>query len=381
MTSTDLLKSYLASDPGNEQLACDLSDALVSQGEYPQAEQVLQSLPEGKRDAVGVRFRLGRLHLLFGRYAQAEQIFQDLMSDGHRSHAIGHDIAFAQLCQKRAAQADAMVDAAIGEFGDSPELLILRARIALMEKNYQRVNEALADAAALEPDHPVVRGLQALAALDAGDAEAAERLADACLATYPDQHEALLAAGTCRLWKREIPQAEMHFQRALSRFPNSGRALSGYAQVLLLQGRLEQAIPQLEHAVVAMPDHIGTWHVLAWAQLLQGELDASERSYRSAYALDRNFAETHGGLAVVAMLADRPAEAEDSMRRALKLDPKSVNGRYAKSLWLDSRGEADAASELMAEILKEGALPGTDLAQARRLSQGIRDRAHTRSKS
>ena len=69
------------------------------------------------------------------------------------------------------------------------------------------------------------------------------------------------------------------------------------------------------------------------------------------------------------------------MRRALKLDPKSINGRYAKSLWLESGGDAEAASELMAEILMEGALPGADPEQARRLSQGIRDRAHARQKS
>lgn len=88
------------------------------------------------------------------------------------------------------------------------------------------------------------------------------------------------------------------------------------------------------HAVVAMPDHIGTWHALAWAQLLLGDVQAAEASYRSALALDRNFGKSHGGLAIVELLTDRLPEGEASMNRALKLDPGAVSGRYAKSLWL-----------------------------------------------
>lgn len=375
MSSIDRLKSYLLSDPANDRLACDLLDALFASGQYQQANAVLEALPETALNEAGVRFRHARFNLVSGAYAEAETMLQQLASQGHQSAAIGHDIAFAQLCQRRTQQAGASIDATIERFGNSPELSILRARIALMERDYPRAQAALGQALALEPAHPVASGLQALGLLDAGETEAAERAAHACLSSNPDQHEALLTAGTVALWQRDVVAAQAHFQRALSRFPNSGRALSGYAQVLMLEGQLEQARPQLEHAVAAMPDHIGTWHALAWVQLLQGELAAADSSYRHAYDLDRNFAETHGGLAVVAMLDDRPAEGEQSMQRALKLDPKCINGRYARSLWLESRGEAEAAASLMVEVMKEGALPGADLNQARQLSQGILQRA------
>ena len=95
----------------------------------------------------------------------------------------------------------------------------------------------------------------------------------------------------------------------------------------------------------------------------------------SAYALDRNFAETHGGLATIAMLDGRISEGEESMRRALRLDPKSFNGRYARSLWLESQGETEAANALMVELTSEGGMPGIGLDQVLKLSQGIRDRA------
>lgn len=374
MVPIERLRAYLLSDPGNDQLACDLSDALFAVGDYGQAGEVLSNLPESARGAVGVRFRLGRLALVAGRYEDAERAFTQLSSEGHRSAAIEHDIAFAQLCQKQADRADATLGKAVEEFGASIELNILRARIALMQKDYSRAQAALKEALAAEPGQPVAWGLQALGLLDEGQTEAAEERALACLSVHPEQHEALITAGTIALWRRDLEIAETYFKRALSRFPNSGRALSGYAQVLMLRGQLEAAKPELEHAVVAMPDHIGTWHALAWVQTLQGELADARESYQRAYDLDRNFAETHGGLAVVAMLEGNTADAEESMRRALKLDPKSINGRYAKSVLLENGGNEEAATQLMAEVLNEGALPGVHLNEARNLSQGIRDR-------
>ena len=68
MSSIERLRSYLLSDPGNDQLACDLADALFALGEYGQAGEVLANLPKAAGDSVGVRFRLGRLALVVGRY-------------------------------------------------------------------------------------------------------------------------------------------------------------------------------------------------------------------------------------------------------------------------------------------------------------------------
>jgi Tfp pilus assembly protein PilF len=82
-----------------------------------------------------------------------------------------------------------------------------------------------------------------------------------------------------------------------------------------------------------MPTHIGTWHDLVWVQLLQGDLAAAEESFRRAVELDRNFSERHGGLAVVAAYKGNWAGAEELSKTALGLDPQSVSGRYAQSLY------------------------------------------------
>jgi Flp pilus assembly protein TadD len=375
MLSLDTLKSYLASDPGNAELACELADRLFSVADFQAAQATLDGLPGAVRNSPAIRFRLSRLDLIFGRYEQAEQHLVGLLEAGQDSSAIGHDLAFALLCQRRLEAATAVIDETIHRHGPTPELHVLQARLALMARDYAGAQHALDSALLLQPDDATALGLRALGRLDAGDSVGAREAAALCLARHPNQHEALLTAGALALWQGEMGPAEQYFSQALARFPNSGRALSGLGQVMLLDGRLDGARATLERAVAAMVDHIGTWHALGWAQLLQGDLPAAERSYRSAYELDRNFAESHGGLAVVALLQERSAEGEAAMKRALKLDPRCMSGRYARTLWLEAQGEQSQSTVLFAELLGEGALPGVSGGDAALMAARLKARA------
>jgi Tfp pilus assembly protein PilF len=145
----------------------------------------------------------------------------------------------------------------------------------------------------------------------------------------------------------------------------------------MLQEQLAPARATLEQAVVAMPDHIGTWHALAWAQLMAGDATAADTSYRKAYELDRNFAESHGGLGLIAALAGRSDEAEASVKRALRLDPACITARYARSLLLEDRGEHAEAERLLAELLEQGAMPA-GVGDVREFSRRLRARLSTR---
>lgn len=381
MSSLAQLKSYLAQDPGNVELACELADRQFAAGDFSATREVLNGLPPERVREAAIQFRLSRLDLVAGDYSQAEQRLIHMREEGHDSAVVGHDLAFALLCQRRLENAARVLEETIHRHAATPELLVLHARLALMQRDYVAAQQALDEALSLEPDNATALGLRALGKLDAGDTAAAQDAATQCLARHPDQHEALLAGGTLALWQGDTGLADRHFSRALARFPNSGRALSGMGQVLMLAGRLDESRTTLEHAVAAMADHIGTWHALGWAQLLQGELDAAEQSYRSAYELDRNFAESHGGLAVVALLQGRDEEGEAAMKRALKLDSRCISGRYARTLWLQAQGDEAQSTVLFAELMGEGALPGVTGEDAQALAARLKARALSRSQA
>lgn len=347
------LRAYLSADPGNVELACDLVDTLFEAGQVEAADAVLASLSPDTQSAPGLRFRRARCALMLGRYADAAEVLRTLIDGGQDNVALWHDLAFSQLCLRDTVAARQTLDAVVARHGDTVELANVRARVAMMDEDFDTAFAALAAALAIDPDHATSLGLVALGLLDSGRADEAGVAAQACLHQHPDQHEALLVAGTVALWKQDIETASANFQRGLARHPNSGRALSGLGQVNMLRNDLPSARKVLEHAVVAMPDHIGTWHALAWTDLLMGDLAAGEQAYRKGFDLDRNFAESHGGLALIDALKGRIDDAEQGIRRALRLNPQCMTALYAQTVLLSDSGHAGEANQMLATLMAQ----------------------------
>jgi len=365
------LREFFAVDQTNSDLACELADALLAQGEASQADAVLAALPS--RESVGVRFRIARCALAQGRYAASESLLRGLIEDGHSSVAVLHDLAFAQLCQRQVDTAAATLEHAIASHGETHPLYVLAARVAMMRARHDEAAAHAEAALSLLPDDPQAQGVLALALFDGGHSERAAYVARTCLEHTPDQHEALLVASTLALWTQDLDSAQALYEVTLSRHPNSGRALSGYGQVAMLRSDLARAHDILQAAVRAMPDHIGTWHALAWTQLLLGQRDAAESSYQSAYAVDRNFGDTHGGLALIAAMRGDHAAAEQGIQRALRLDPDAFTARYAKSLLLEARGDSAGAEAIMTQLLQSAPPNGVPVREfGDRLKQTLR---------
>ena len=89
-------------------------------------------------------------------------------------------------------------------------------------------------------------------------------------------------------------------------------------------------------------------------QILQNDLDGAKRSFEEALALDRTFGETHGGLAVVAVMSGKGVAAQPMVRRGLGLNPQSFSAQFAQSLLLKAEGNTTQAQKLVNSILGQG---------------------------
>jgi Tfp pilus assembly protein PilF len=101
-----------------------------------------------------------------------------------------------------------------------------------------------------------------------------------------------------------------------------------------------------------MPDHIGTWHGLGWTALFLHDLAGAQAAFQHALELDRNFGESHGGMAVVLARTGQRAAAEEAVEIALRLDRHGMAAHYARAV-LD--GQADDSAQLQrlaARLLK-----------------------------
>ncbi|WP_165835649.1 tetratricopeptide repeat protein [Stenotrophomonas sp. SPM] len=344
------LRVFLASDPSNEELALALADELAVDGQPLDAISVLQAHPAAQTPSF--KHLSAQLALSAGDYTLALQWLDDLRLSAGRAPAIDHDRAFALLCLGRLDAARQEIDAAVEAHGPLPALLLLRARLSMLEGSPEQAVDALK---ALEREQPLdaqAAGVLALALFDQGnDAEAAARATQA-LDLQAFQHEALLVLSAQALSQRLPEEAIAGYQRALQTHPGSGRALSGLGQAQMMLGDLVAGEATLQLATRAMPEHIGTWHALAWSQLLQGRRDDARSSFEQAYAIDRTFGDTHAGLALVHALKGETAQAEDALKRAKRLSPESMTARYVQEVLLGGQGRASSAEQSLMELLQ-----------------------------
>lgn len=99
---------------------------------------------------------------------------------------------------------------------------------------------------------------------------------------------------------------------------------------------------------------------LAWIYILRQDSAKAREALDQSYALDRNFGETHGGLAIVDVLDGKDEEARLSIRRALKLNPQSMSARYAEMLLLQKAGKTDEAVAVVNQVLDQPAPDSSD---------------------
>jgi Flp pilus assembly protein TadD len=100
-----------------------------------------------------------------------------------------------------------------------------------------------------------------------------------------------------------------------------------------------------------MPSHVGSWHLLAWTELVAGELDEAQRLFTHALELDRNFAESHGALAAIAAMRGDRATAEREIEVAERLARDGLAAKFARSVLLSAGGDPERARSLVTETI------------------------------
>jgi tetratricopeptide (TPR) repeat protein len=338
------LEAFADRDPSNPDILCDLLDQLLIEGQVARARQRLDRVAHPLRTLPGVVFREARCALMEGEFATVVALLQPLAEEMHPAPAgLCHDLALALFRLKRFDDALRALSLAGAKDADtSAAIELLKARILFHQ---QHIGDALAtlDNVGAHDRHAEFHGLRALLLLDSGEATEAAGAAAQALALDPAQFDAGLVSATLALSERRDDVAVPMFQQLIAAQPSAGRAYLGLGEGLMLRGDIVAARTVLDRAVVYMPEHIGTWHALAWCQMLQGNLDGAQQSFDAAFALDRTFGETHGGRALIHALRGEREAAGEAIKRALRLDPNGRSARYAQSvLLLDEGREAEA---------------------------------------
>lgn len=353
------LLGYRAQDPQNFALLVDIAALQLALGQCADARQSAQQ-------ALALAADKPQGHALLGLAAARENDFHaaaaaldEAIRLGDDTPAVLYHHAYALAMLGRFADAKQSAAAAAQFAAEYPFAPALYIRVL---HHLGEVDAAVAYAEALQAggaNAPRVNGMLSTLYMDAGNFEGARTAATAALAEDDSDMDAHTAVGLLALGDLDADHALAEFNRVLRAQADNGRALLGSGLSKLLVGDIAGAITALEQTTQAtnMRSHLGTWQTLAWCYILQKDADGAERALQQALAIDRNFAETHGALAVVALMRGNIDSATQAIKRANGLNRDNFSGKFAESLLLQIRGNGAGARQLVDALLTQAKMP------------------------
>lgn len=163
------------------------------------------------------------------------------------------------------------------------------------------------------------------------------------LSICPDDAAAHVNRGVVMRGLGELEAALSHFEHAVGISPNLAEARTNLASLLTELGRAREALPHAQAAVSLQPDLVEGRIALGDAYRATGcPLDA-RAAYSHALRLDDRRARAAAGLGLVSIHLDLWDEGLSWLRRAVELEPRSVE--YLRYL-----GEAAARRGLVDEV-------------------------------
>jgi tetratricopeptide (TPR) repeat protein len=365
-TKIEKLLNFWECDKENLALCQDILLYYTNLKEITAATIFLDKLSDRLKQHPQLNRILSQAYMAVGKFAESREILNSIPEDQYHSRAYG--VAMCLYFERQFVQAEALLNPLISAHSREldQQFFVLFARIHYQLGNIDQAVHYTKEALNNSKNEPNAEllGLLAMLTLDQNNLEETKSFYLQALEKDPMQHDALLAGASYLLQIQDFKSSENLCQKGIAKFSNSGRFWLVLSQAQLLGNNLPQAYISIQKASELMAEHIGTWHLKAWCELMLNKIPKARISFEEALKLNRNFADSHGGLAVVSFHEGHQQQAEKLVNTALRLDPQSFAGKYALSLLNRNQGNIKDADKLIQDILgQESHLQGTSHSQ------------------
>ena len=345
------LKQFLGYDPKNERLLCDCINLAAQLDNWQEVACIVDLAIRGNVINELVSAQKGFIHLEHREYDKAEAWFKKALEFNSENVICRYNLAYTLFLMARYVEANDVLQAV--NFASVPKSVILQARIyhhlsertqaeELLERNLDLLDEnELTEA----------KSLLALIYYDSDKLEAAYSLANEILEISVNM-EALLAKASVEMERHDNVEAITSFTTLCETYPRIGRAWSGLATVQFNELNIDEAIKSALKATEYMGQHIGTWHLLGWCYLMKGQAQEALKSFEQSYQIDRNFADTHGGLASAYAMLGKDELATRHKKLAKRLDNNAQAYLFAEFVNLYRSGQIEKAKQLIQNVGK-----------------------------
>ena len=154
------------------------------------------------------------------------------------------------------------------------------------------------------------------------------------------------------LEQRLYDQAEQGFQDALGNDAADSTAYHGLGQLYLLEGRNNDALAQLQQAVLFNPGNAYAHHTYGQLQQRLGILDEAEEMFRLAIRLEPGEPAFRASLGSVLVDAGQGADADAVFAAVAATDPDNIPLVQAYRAFLESENRLDEAGALLERAVR-----------------------------
>jgi tetratricopeptide (TPR) repeat protein len=302
------------------------SRAYFMTGNYQQAESVVADAIEGDDYA---RFpllstQLAEIKRAVGESAEALAIFEAVM-EGLPEPPVRTLVQYGSLLQFKGQRSDAyrILDMAVQRYNSglvfTSEDVAMVALASWLMGNFYDANSLFDEATRANPNNLEAHALWADLFLEKYNASDAERGYQEALEINNRYVPALV--GIAR-----VVGDERSLQRALAINPNSIPALETYAQLLMMNGREDEAMAYFTQVLALNPESLKTLSILAAQAALNERMDEYDNYYEQVQAFSPGNAQFLGDIADAFGNNYRFTEAVAYARAALEADPEYWQG-------------------------------------------------------
>lgn len=355
--SIERYEQYVKVDPDNILLCMNLGDLYHQAGRLDDAIACYERCSSMQPEHPGVRSRIAAVMITQHRFADAEKVLRELLANGESDAALLHNLGLTLYYQKR-------WDEARSCFADASDNgLKAPMNYAYLARTLHQLGtmpEAIEAGRAWSESAQDIesKSYLALLYLDSGNTEGGRQLALDVLQTSPQDVDANVVAGVASAERQDNSDARAHFETALRHDSENGRAWLGLGLTHLYEQENEKAIDALENAVRIFPDNPGILVSLGWAKLIAKDPTGAERVFEHALQTDRNFGESHGGLAAALAFQQKLDRAQEEIKLARRLNPRGFGAEIAQTILLAVQGHEQAATEVFAKMLERSPQDG-----------------------
>lgn len=337
-----LLQSAIGLDPGNPLLHWSLARTWRSMGQLSAEKEALRWFAEQsyaqswRKDSLAaidsadvllaIAGALDRLAVLSGEYRENRSLHQDVLNmliraydEIDRKDADAH-VAAAEffLAHDDAKKAQLELERALQLNPSHLDALEIAGEQALRLRNAAHVQEAMASMRGVNPDHPVIRLLNAGMLMLLQQREEALQVLMQAQNADPDGAAVMAMLAACDAMSGNPEDLAKRLAQADAMMPQESAAHVAAAQAVLATGP-QRAIPLLEQAITRTPHWNLPRNMLAIALMTGTDTEKARPVLESAYDLDPFSVETTNYLRLLDRL--KSFQTNTSEHYAVRFDP------------------------------------------------------------